>query len=136
LLAGQLALALVRAQLRRPAGTAFGDGHCATRSSTRCLTRSSSQRKAVTAITEVRQPVRMLRLLQGDVGSETVVAQLAAAAVSGRQAGSADGATEISRASTSRQYALAEQPSGGDPDRTREARSRGSGAAGTGEIVS
>jgi ATP-dependent DNA helicase RecG len=37
LLAGQLALALVRAQLRRPAGDRHaGDGHCATGSSMRC----------------------------------------------------------------------------------------------------
>ena len=53
-----------------------------------CLT--TSQRDAVAAITEdLRQPVRMLRLLQGDVGSgKTVVALLAAAAVTevGKQA--------------------------------------------------
>src|SRR5207244_6807452 len=44
---------------------------------------TSSQREAVAAIAEdLRQPVRMLRLLQGDVGSgKTVVALLAAAAV-------------------------------------------------------
>ena len=40
LLAGQLALALVRAQLRRPAGLRnAGDGHCAGGSSTPCPTR-------------------------------------------------------------------------------------------------
>jgi ATP-dependent DNA helicase RecG len=85
LLAGQLALALVRAQLRRPAGERHaGDGHLRNRiidALPYALT--SSQRQAVAAISEdLRQPVRMLRLLQGDVGSgKTVVALLAAAAV-------------------------------------------------------
>ena len=92
LLAGQLALALVRAQLRRPAGDRnAGDGHLRHKiidALPYALT--SSQREAVAAITEdLRQPVRMLRLLQGDVGSgKTVVALLAAAAVdeAGKQA--------------------------------------------------
>jgi ATP-dependent DNA helicase RecG len=92
LLAGQLALALVRAQLRRPAGTRnAGDGHLRNRiidALPYALT--ASQRDATAAIAEdLRQPVRMLRLLQGDVGSgKTVVALLAAAAVSevGKQA--------------------------------------------------
>ncbi len=92
LLAGQLALALVRARLRRPAGDRHaGDGHLRNRiidALPYALT--SSQRQASAAITEdLRQPVRMLRLLQGDVGSgKTVVALLAAAAVAevGRQA--------------------------------------------------
>ena len=92
LLAGQLALALVRAQLRRPAGDRHaGDGHLRNRiidALPYALT--SSQRQAAAAIAEdLRQPVRMLRLLQGDVGSgKTVVALLAAAAVAevGRQA--------------------------------------------------
>src|SRR5207253_7649075 len=51
---------------------------------------TSSQRQAGAAIAEdLHQPVRMLRLLQGDVGSgKTVVALLAAAAVTevGKQA--------------------------------------------------
>jgi len=92
LLAGQLALALVRAQLRRPAGDRHaGDGHLRNRiidALPYALT--SSQRQAAAAIAEdLRQPVRMLRLLQGDVGSgKTVVALLAAAAVAevGKQA--------------------------------------------------
>src|SRR3954454_24429230 len=92
LLAGQLALALVRAQLRRPVGDRHaGDGHLRNRiidALPYALT--ASQRDAVAAIAEVlRQPVRMLRLLQGDVGSgKTVVALLAAAAVTeaGKQA--------------------------------------------------
>lgn len=91
LLAGQLALALVRAQLRRPAGNRHaGDGHLRNRiidALPYALT--ASQRQAVAAIIDdLRQPVRMLRLLQGDVGSgKTVVALLAACAVaeSGKQ---------------------------------------------------
>jgi len=92
LLAGQLALALVRARLRRPAGDRnAGDGHLRNKiidALPYALT--PSQQKAAAAIAEdLRQPVRMLRLLQGDVGSgKTVVALLAAAAVAevGKQA--------------------------------------------------
>lgn len=92
LLAGQLALALIRAQLRRPAGVRnAGDGHLRTKiidALPYALT--PSQRSAAAAIAEdLQQPVRMLRLLQGDVGSgKTVVALLAAAAVAevGKQA--------------------------------------------------
>jgi ATP-dependent DNA helicase RecG len=92
LLAGQLALALVRAQLRRPAGDRHaGDGHLRHKiidALPYALT--ASQQQASAAITDdLRQPVRMLRLLQGDVGSgKTVVALLAAAAVAevGKQA--------------------------------------------------
>jgi ATP-dependent DNA helicase RecG len=85
LLAGQLALALVRAQLRRPAGVRHtGDGHLRNKvidALPYALT--NSQQEAVRAIThDLGQPLRMLRLLQGDVGSgKTVVALLAAAAV-------------------------------------------------------
>src|SRR6195256_5507017 len=85
LLAGQLALALVRAQLRRPAGDRnAGDGPLRKKIIDALpYFRTSSQQQVVAAITEdLRQPVRMLRLLQGDVGSgKTVVALLAAAAV-------------------------------------------------------
>ncbi len=92
LLAGQLALALVRAQLRRPAGARHaGDGHLRDRvidALPYALT--ASQRAAAAAIAaDLQQPVRMLRLLQGDVGSgKTVVALLAAATVAevGQQA--------------------------------------------------
>src|SRR5438309_4393924 len=92
LLAGQLALALIRAQLRRPAGDRHaGDGRLRNKvidALPYALT--SSQRQAAAAIAEdLRQPVRMLRLLQGGVGSgKTVVALLAAAAVTevGKQA--------------------------------------------------
>jgi ATP-dependent DNA helicase RecG len=85
LLAGQLALALVRAQLRRPAGARHaGDGRLRHRiidALPYALT--ASQQQAAAAIADdLTQPVRMLRLLQGDVGSgKTVVALLAAAAV-------------------------------------------------------
>lgn len=85
LLAGQLALALVRAQLRRPAGLRnAGDGHLRSKiidALPYALTHS--QQDAAKAIaSDLVQPVRMLRLLQGDVGSgKTVVALLAAAAV-------------------------------------------------------
>jgi ATP-dependent DNA helicase RecG len=92
LLAGQLALALVRSQLRRPAGDRHaGDGHLRQKiieALPYALT--SSQRETAAAIAEdLRQPLRMLRLLQGDVGSgKTVVALLAASAVTevGQQA--------------------------------------------------
>src|SRR3954470_16292130 len=92
LLAGQLALALIRAQLRRPAGVRnAGDGHLRNKiidALPYALT--ISQRDAAAAIADdLQQPVRMLRLLQGDVGSgKTVVALLAAAAVTevGKQA--------------------------------------------------
>jgi ATP-dependent DNA helicase RecG len=92
LLAGQLALALVRAQLRRPAGDRHaGDGHLRRKiidALPYALTDSQQQACADIA-QDLREPVRMLRLLQGDVGSgKTVVALLAAAAVAevGRQA--------------------------------------------------
>jgi ATP-dependent DNA helicase RecG len=92
LLAGQLALALVRAQLRRPAGERHaGDGHLRKKIIDALpYSLTSSQQQAAAAISDdLRQPVRMLRLLQGDVGSgKTVVALLAAAAVTevGKQA--------------------------------------------------
>src|SRR5271167_4998798 len=92
LLAGQLALALVRARLRRPAGDRHaGVGHLRSKiidALPYALT--ASQQAAAAAISDdLRQPLRMLRLLQGDVGSgKTVVALLAAAAVTevGKQA--------------------------------------------------
>ena len=92
LLAGHLALALIRARLRRPAGDRnAGDGHLRRKiidALPYALTKS--QREAVAAITDdLRKPIRMLRLLQGDDGSgKTVVALLAAATVTevGKQA--------------------------------------------------
>jgi ATP-dependent DNA helicase RecG len=91
-LAGQLALALVRAYLRRPAGRATsGTGHLRKKLiETLPYSLTSSQTRAVADIVaDLAKPERMLRLLQGDVGSgKTVVALLAAAAVieGGRQA--------------------------------------------------
>ncbi|HXD47070.1 MAG TPA: ATP-dependent DNA helicase RecG [Pseudolabrys sp.] len=92
LLAGQLALALMRAHMRRQAGHAHaGDGHLRAKvlkALPYALTHS--QQKAVDDIVaDLAKPERMLRLLQGDVGSgKTVVALAAAAAVieAGRQA--------------------------------------------------
>jgi ATP-dependent DNA helicase RecG len=92
LLAGQLALALVRADTRRHAGHAHaGDGRLRARvlkALPYALTHS--QQKAVDDIVaDLAKPERMLRLLQGDVGSgKTVVAFVAAAAIieAGRQA--------------------------------------------------
>jgi len=84
LLAGQLALALVRAHLRRPSGRpTTGDGRLRQRlieALPYALT--ASQTRAVAEIVDdLAKAERMLRLLQGDVGSgKTVVALLAAAA--------------------------------------------------------
>jgi ATP-dependent DNA helicase RecG len=92
LVAGQLALALVRAHLRRPAGRpTIGDGRLR-RKLTAALPYSltNSQTRAIAEIVDdLAKPERMLRLLQGDVGSgKTVVALMAAAAAieAGRQA--------------------------------------------------
>ena len=92
LLAGQLALALVRANQRRQAGRpSVGDGRIAGKITAALpYSLTPSQARAVEEIiADLAQPERMLRLLQGDVGSgKTVVALLAAAAVieAGRQA--------------------------------------------------
>ncbi len=91
-LAGQLALALVRAHARRQGGHRnVGDGAKRTKIiGALPYSLTSSQRRAVADIVgDLGKPQRMLRLLQGDVGSgKTVVALLAAAAVieAGRQA--------------------------------------------------
>ncbi|MCC7346914.1 MAG: ATP-dependent DNA helicase RecG [Variibacter sp.] len=92
LLAGQLALALVRAHVRKPAGRRHaGDGALRARIVAALPYRlTGAQQQAVADISaDLAAPERMLRLLQGDVGSgKTVVALLATAAVieSGRQA--------------------------------------------------
>ena len=85
MLAGQLALALVRAHMRRRGGRARA--HDA-RLQAKVLAAlpfelTGSQRGAIADINaDLGKPERMLRLLQGDVGSgKTVVALLAAAAV-------------------------------------------------------
>jgi ATP-dependent DNA helicase RecG len=92
LLAGQLALALVRAHMRRQPGRgSASEGRLRARilkALPYALTHS--QQKALDDITtDLALPQRMLRLLQGDVGSgKTVVAFAAAASVieAGRQA--------------------------------------------------
>ncbi|HSI39800.1 MAG TPA: ATP-dependent DNA helicase RecG [Xanthobacteraceae bacterium] len=92
LLAAQIALALVRARAVRGTGRpSRGDGRIAARIEAALpFSLTGSQR---TALADIRQdlagPDRMLRLLQGDVGSgKTVVALLAAATMveAGRQA--------------------------------------------------
>src|SRR5205823_2994460 len=91
-LAGQLALALVRAHLRRPAGRATPGTGELRKKMIEALPYSLtlSQTRAVgDIVADLAKPQRMLRLLQGDVGAgKTVVALLAAAAVieGGRQA--------------------------------------------------
>jgi ATP-dependent DNA helicase RecG len=92
LLASQLAIALMRAQRQRQPGRgSIGQGDLRQRV-LRALpyALTSSQQRAVADIAaDLAKPERMLRLLQGDVGSgKTVVALLAAAAVieAGRQA--------------------------------------------------
>jgi len=92
LLAGQLALALVRANQKRLAGRpSTGDGRL-TGKITDALPYSLtvSQARSLEEIrADLARPERMLRLLQGDVGAgKTVVALLAAATVveAGRQA--------------------------------------------------
>jgi ATP-dependent DNA helicase RecG len=92
LLAGQLALALVRAHMRRQTGRgSASEGRLRARilkSLPYALTHSQ-QRAVNDIINDLALPQRMLRLLQGDVGSgKTVVALVAAAAVieAGRQA--------------------------------------------------
>jgi ATP-dependent DNA helicase RecG len=92
LLAGQLALALVRAHMRRQLGRgSASEGRLRARILNALpFALTHSQQKAVDDITtDLARPQRMLRLLQGDVGSgKTVVALAAAAAVieAGRQA--------------------------------------------------
>ena len=92
LLAGQLAWGLVRAHVRRPAGRAtIGTGHLRKKlieALPYSLTLSQS-RAVAEIVADLSKPERMLRLLQGDVGSgKTIVAMLAAATAieGGRQA--------------------------------------------------
>jgi ATP-dependent DNA helicase RecG len=92
LLAGQLALALVRAHQRKlPGRGSSGEGILRAKVIAALpYSLTSSQGRAVDDIvTDLAKPHRMIRLLQGDVGSgKTVVALLAAATVieAGRQA--------------------------------------------------
>jgi len=92
LLAGQLALALMRAHMRRVSGRrTAGDGRLRQNIIAALPYRlTGSQERALADVAkDLGEPHRMLRLLQGDVGSgKTVVALLACAAAieSGRQA--------------------------------------------------
>jgi len=92
LLASQLALILVRASQRTRGGRALeGDGHLRDKALAALpFALTGAQRRSVDEITaDLARPVRMLRLLQGDVGSgKTVVAWLAmlAALEAGTQA--------------------------------------------------
>jgi ATP-dependent DNA helicase RecG len=92
LLAGQLALALVRAHQRDlPGRGSSGEGRLRAKVAAALpYSLTPSQARAVgDIVTDLARPQRMLRLLQGDVGSgKTVVALLAAATVieAGRQA--------------------------------------------------
>ncbi|MBO0756002.1 MAG: ATP-dependent DNA helicase RecG, partial [Bradyrhizobiaceae bacterium] len=91
-LAGQLALALVRKYLRRPSGRGtVGDGRLRAkiRAALPYALTPSQARASAEIFGDLEKPERMLRLLQGDVGSgKTVVGLMAAAAVieAGRQA--------------------------------------------------
>ena len=92
LLAGQVALALLRAHRKqRPGSPSAGDGSRRKKIIAALpYSLTLSQHRAIeTIVTDLGKPQRMLRMLQGDVGSgKTVVALLAAAAVieAGRQA--------------------------------------------------
>jgi ATP-dependent DNA helicase RecG len=92
LLATQLALALMRAQGRRKAGrSAAGDGSLtgAIRAALPFALTASQEKAVVDIAGDLASPHRMVRLLQGDVGSgKTVVAlmAMASAAEAGRQA--------------------------------------------------
>ena len=92
LLAGQLALALLRAHQRTRAGRgSAAEGRLRERviAALPYSLTPSQQRAVGDIVADLAQPTRMLRLLQGDVGSgKTVVALLAAAHVieAGRQA--------------------------------------------------
>ena len=85
LLAGQLALGLVRTRMRQSSGRSHvGDGRLASRIEAALPFRlTAAQTQALAEIRgDLMSPTRMIRLLQGDVGSgKTVVALLAAASV-------------------------------------------------------
>ena len=81
LLAGQLALALVRDRMKRSAGTAWvgnGDRAKAVRAALPYALTGAQERSVAEIVADMAKPQRMLRMLQGDVGAgKTVVALLA-----------------------------------------------------------
>jgi len=84
LLAGQLALALVRSRMKKSAGKAWkGDGskRRAILDALPFFLTGAQERSVKEILADMEQPDRMLRMLQGDVGSgKTAVALLACAA--------------------------------------------------------
>jgi len=81
LLANQLALTLIRENTRRQAGRALrGDGHLRKKAEAALpFTLTASQSAAIAEITaDMAAPARMVRLLQGDVGSGKTVVAMAA----------------------------------------------------------
>ena len=85
LLAGQLALALLRERMRKASGKSrLGDGHLRQALGPHLpFGLTGAQKRSISEIAEdLAKPERMLRLLQGDVGSgKTIVALMAALAV-------------------------------------------------------
>jgi ATP-dependent DNA helicase RecG len=89
LLAGQLALGLVRQSFKQqPGRSVVGDGHIRARIADALpFALTNSQRQALKEIAQdISAPFRMLRLLQGDVGSGKTVVALMAMAIAWRRA--------------------------------------------------
>ena len=146
-LPGSSRLALVRAHLRRPAGRATPGTGALRKKLIDALPYSltTSQSRAIADIAaDLAKPERMLRLLQGDVGSgKTVVALLSAATVieGGRQA-ALMAPTEILARQHLRHHRAARRRGrhrGRDPDRPRarpRARRRSSNGFGSATSIS
>ena len=130
LLAHQLSLALVRGEMRREPGRASkGDGRLRAKIEAALpFSLTSSQRKAIEEIVgDLASETRMLRLLQGDVGSgKTIVALLGGRARDrGRPSGGDHGADRNPRAAAFRAHFAARQGGGHharDPHRPRTGR--------------
>jgi ATP-dependent DNA helicase RecG len=111
LLANQLALALVRDHVRRqPGRSLLGDGRLRRKAEAALpFTLTDAQSKAIGEITaDMASPMRMVRLLQGDVGSGKTVVAMAAllTAVEARSQGAFMAPTEI----LARQHLAALEP--------------------------
>jgi ATP-dependent DNA helicase RecG len=115
LLANQLALALVRRRMKRASGRALaGDGDLSSQILAALpYSLTSSQQTSIAEIhTDMAKPERMMRLLQGDVGSgKTIVALLAL--IKAVEAG-AQGALMVPTDLLARQHAETLQPMAGD----------------------